>query len=164
MHEPTGPSWLVAIEKSGIAQLMRESLWTYPIVEIVHIVGFVILVGGVSAFDLRLLGLSRSVKVTSFAHHLLPWSVAGLLLIIPAGVLMFSAHATEFAANPTFLTKLTLIGLAGVNAAAFHLGPYRSVGTWDIEVAAPPAAKVSAAASLVLWVAVISCGRLLAYT
>ena len=163
MHEPTGPDWLVAIEKSGIAQLMRESLWMYPIVEIIHIVGFVILVGGVAAFDLRILGLSRGVYVTSFARHLLPWSVAGLLLIVPAGLLMFSAHATEFAQNPAFLLKLSLIALAGVNAGAFHFGPYRSVDRWSVNAPAPPSAKFSAAVSLIIWIAVISCGRLLAY-
>jgi hypothetical protein len=163
MHEPVGPAWLVAIEKSGLARVMRESLWTYPIVEIVHIVGFVILVGTVISFDLRLLGLSRNVEVKSLARHLLPWSVASILLVVPAGLLMFSAHATEFARNPAFLLKLTLIALAAANAAAFHFGPYRTVATWNHGSAAPLTAKLSAIASLCVWLSVISCGRLLAY-
>lgn len=162
MHEPTGPEWLVAIEKSGIAQLMRESLWMYPIVEIVHIIGFVILVGGVAAFDLRLLGFSRGIEIPALARHLLPWSVASLLLVVPAGLLMFSAHATEFVRNPVFLFKLSLIVLAGLNAAAFHLGPYRKAWSWHSD--SPGKAKVFAATSIAMWLAVIACGRLLAYT
>jgi hypothetical protein len=163
MHEPVGPAWLVAIERSGLARVMRESLWTYPIVEIVHIVGFVILVGSVISFDLRLLGLSRNVEVKSLARHLLPWSVASILLVVPAGLLMFSAHATEFARNPAFLLKLSLIALAAMNAAAFHLGPYRSVAFWNRNIATPVQAKAFAIASLALWLAIITCGRLLAY-
>ena len=42
---------------------MREWLWLYPSVEIVHIVGFVILVGSVAMFDLRVLGLSKQISV-----------------------------------------------------------------------------------------------------
>lgn len=163
MHEPVGPAWLVTIEKSGLARVMRESLWTYPIVEIVHIVGFVILVGTVISFDLRLLGLSRKMEIKSLARHLLPWSVGSIALVVPAGLFMFSAHATEFAKNPAFLLKLTLIALAAINAAAFHLGPYRSVAFWNRNIATPIQAKAFASISLALWLAIIVCGRLLAY-
>jgi hypothetical protein len=45
----------------------------------------------------------------------------------------------------------------------FHLGPFRTVGHWDRGVSPPPAAKLHAAVSLLIWVGVISCGRLLAY-
>lgn len=163
MHEPVGPDWLVAIEKSELALTMRESLWMYPIVEIVHIVGFVILVGTVLSFDVRLLGLSRKIEIKTLARHLLPWSVGSIGLVVPAGLLMFSAHATEFARNPAFLLKLTLIALAAINAAAFHFGPYRSVEFWNRNIATPIQAKVFASVSLALWLAIIVCGRLLAY-
>jgi hypothetical protein len=59
VHPPSGPAWLVWLEVSGLGQMMRRSAWLYPIVEIVHIVGFVILVGAVVMFDLRVLGLGR---------------------------------------------------------------------------------------------------------
>ncbi|MND05725.1 hypothetical protein D3C83_266920 [compost metagenome] len=52
---------------------------------------------------------------------------------------------------------------AGVNATLFHLGPFRAVERWDRGSTAPAAAKAHAAASLALWLGVISCGRLLAY-
>ena len=58
MHQPVGPAFLVYLETSGLATLMRQSQWLYPIVEIAHILGFVTLVGSVAMFDLRLLGLS----------------------------------------------------------------------------------------------------------
>jgi hypothetical protein len=76
---------------------------------------------------------------------------------------MFSAHATEWAANPAFRLKLLLIIAAGLNAWAFHRWPFRSVAHWDREVPAPPHARFAAVVSVALWLSVIACGRLLAY-
>lgn len=155
--------WLSALEHSPLAELMRHSLWTYPIVEVVHIVGFAILVGAVALFDLRLLGFSRTVSIRALERHLLPWAWVAFLLIVPSGVAMLSAHATDFIANPAFRVKLVLIACAGVNALVFHGGVYRSVSSWDQHLPTPGAAKASAAFSLALWLGVITCGRLIAY-
>ena len=155
---PAGP-----IEALAIAKAMRENLWLYPSVEIVHIVGFVMLVGSVVMFDLRVLGLSRQVPVRALARHLLPWSLAALVLIVPSGLLMFAAHANDFISNRAFQVKMGLLLAAGLNAAIFHTGPYRSVAQWDTAVAAPGWARVSVALSIAIWLSIIACGRLLAY-
>ena len=154
---------LAAIERSALATAMRQELWLYPSVEIVHILGFVTLVGSIAVLDLRLLGISRELPVRDLARHVLPCTLGALLFIVPTGLLMFMAHASDFIGNRAFILKLMLIFGAGCNAAAFHLGPYRSVAQWDRGVATPPAARLHAAASLVIWIGVISCGRLLAY-
>ena len=163
MHEPVGPAWLVWIELSGLGQAMRTSMWLYPIVEIFHIVGFVCLVGAAVMFDLRVLGLGSSLPVTALGRHLLRWSWAGLALVLPAGLMMLTAHATEFANNPAFQLKLALIALAGANVAFFHLGPYRLVGAWDLTGPAPASARAAALLSIGVWIGVIACGRLIAY-
>jgi hypothetical protein len=163
MHPPAGPAWLVWLELTGLAEAMRRSMWLYPIVEIVHIVGFVTLVGAAIMFDLRVLGLGRGLAVTALARHLLRWSWAGLALVLPAGLMMFSAHATEFATNPAFQLKLGLLALAAANVAFFHLAPYRTVHAWDGSAGAPVAARAAAALSIAVWLAVITCGRLIAY-
>lgn len=163
MHPPVGPAWLVWLETTSLAVAMRQWLWLYPIVEIVHIVGFVVLVGAAIMFDLRLLGLSRQVPVSRMERHLLSWARGSLVLVVPSGILMFIAHATEMAENPAFRLKLILLALAGLNATLFHKGPFRSVSTWDQEATAPIAARVNAVLSMICWVAILSCGRLLAY-
>lgn len=152
------------LDASALAQAMRGWLWLYPIIEILHIFGFAILVGAVVMFDLRVLGLSKHVAIKALGDHLLRWSVAALLLVVPAGIMMFSAHPQEFADSGVFRLKLLLICTAGLNALLFHAGVYRSVSAWNTEVAAPLTAKTHAVLSLMLWIAVISCGRLLAYT
>lgn len=155
--------WLAWLEATGLGRAMRQWLWLYPIVEIVHIAGIVALVGAAAMFDLRLLGFSRRLPVSSMAAHLLPWARVGLAIVVPTGVMMFVAHATEMAENPAFRLKLLFIAAALANAAAFHRWPFRSVSHWDVETPPPPAARFAAAASLTLWSGAIACGRLLAY-
>ncbi|WLH10446.1 hypothetical protein PSH58_16220 [Pseudomonas hefeiensis] len=160
--DPQG--WLDQLEGSSLAVAMRGELWLYPLVEVVHIIGFSLLVGAVVMFDLRVLGVSKDIAVTALARHLLPWALAALLLIVPAGLMMFSAHPHDFAGNGVFILKLCLIATAGLNALVFHLGIYRTVSQWNTASAAPGLAKAQAVLSVAVWFAVVLCGRLLAYT
>lgn len=153
--------WLHA---TALSNAMRTGLWNYPAVEIVHIFGFAILVGAVALFDLRVLGVSKNLPVQALARHLLPWAVGALVLIVPAGLLMFIAHPHDFVASNVFRLKLALIAAAGINAAVFHATAYRQAALWDTGAVAPGAAKFQAVLSIAIWLGVISCGRLLAYT
>jgi hypothetical protein len=163
MHPISGPVWLVWLESSQFAAAMRQWLWLYPIVEIIHIFGIALLVGSIAMFDLRVLGFGRAVPVRRLAGHLLPWSLTGFVIMLITGSMMFTAHATEFWTNPAFAVKMALICFAGLNALWFHLGPYRDAGGWDGYGRVPRSAKVATGLSLLLWIGVISCGRLLAY-
>lgn len=161
MEHAAGP--LAALESTPIAVAMRQELWLYPIVEITHIVGFVVLVGSIVVLDLRLLGLSRSLPARELAHHIIPWSLGALVLIVPTGLLMFMAHASDLLTNRAFQLKLGLILLAAINAGLFHTGAFRRFVQWDRDAIPPAAVKAHAAASLAIWLGVIACGRLLAY-
>ncbi len=160
---PSVEGWLTVIEESGLAAAVREGTWTYPIVEIVHVLGMVVLVGCAFTFDLRLLGLARSLPVTKLAGFVLPWARASMLVAVPTGLLLFAAEATALAGNTAFRLKLILILAAGVNAAVFHRYTLPSVPDWDREVGTPGAARLAGAASLLLWTGVITCGQLIAY-
>lgn len=161
---PTNQGWMDWLNDSLLGEAMRGDLWLYPLVEVMHILGFAVLVGSVVMFDLRVLGVSRNIQVTALARHLLPWSMAALLLIVPAGLMMFTAHPHDFASNDIFILKLCLIATAGLNAMLFHVGVYRSVLAWNTDAPAPGVARLQALFSIALWVSVILCGRLLAYT
>jgi hypothetical protein len=158
-----GGQLLQALEHGGVGEAMRNSIWLYPAVETLHIVGFILLVGAVLMFDLRVLGVSRRVSVRMLASHLLPWGTAALVLIVPAGLLMFASDAAAMVGNRAFVLKMVLLMVAGINAAAFHLGPFRSVEAWDQGVATPLPARLHAAASVLLWLGIVACGRMIAY-
>ncbi len=156
-----------ALEASGLGQAMRQWLWLYPAVEIVHIVGIGLLFGSIVVFDLRLLGFSRNIPVKRLASHVLPWSAGSFLLIVPSGLLMFTAHASEFIESEVFVIKMLLILAAGVNAGLFHTITFRTADVWDSDemrkLPPPPSARLAGALSLLIWISVIACGRLLAY-
>lgn len=158
-----GAALLSALQEGSFASAMRDSIWLYPLIETIHIFGFAILVGAVVMFDLRVLGISKRISVRLMARHLLPWSLAALLLIVPTGTLMFASDAVELVGNRAFVIKMLLLMLALTNAAAFHLGSFRNAEQWDQDTTAPPGARLHAVASILIWAGVITCGRMIAY-
>lgn len=155
---------LHAVESTGVGRYLRESMWAFPIVETIHICAFAIVVGSIVVLDLRLVGLSRRIPVSRLAAHILPWTLAAFLIAAASGLTMFTAHASDYLGNRVFMLKMGLILAAGINAGLLHAGAMRASGDWDVESRVPGRVRVAAALSIVLWFAVIACGRFLAYT
>jgi hypothetical protein len=152
------------LEATSLAVLIRRSAWFYPVLEIIHITGIVLLVGAAIMFDLRLLGFSRSISVSLLSRHVLPWSRKGLFyLVIPSGLLLFISNASTTGINPLFWLKMLLLLLALLNAIIFHKITFRTVKEWESGTVSDARAKAAAVFSITLWLSVIACGRLLAY-
>ena len=154
--------WL-ALEHSGPATSIRQALWIYPALETIHILGVATLFGSIALLDLRLLGLSRPLPIGALARHALPAAYGGFAALVLTGPFLFISDAEALAGNRAFQMKLLLIALAGLNALAFNFGPLRRLRAEPGPVRPSFAVRTSAAASLVLWTAVIVCGRLIAY-
>ena len=153
-----------AVEATGLGRVMRESMWGFPIVETIHICAFAIVVGSIVVLDLRLVGLSRRVPLGRLAAHILPWTLGAFAVAMLSGLTMFTAHAADYLTNGVFMLKMGLILAAGVNAAVLHMGAMQRSGAWDADAGPPARVRVAAAASILMWIGVIACGRLLAYT
>lgn len=129
--------------------------WLYPALEIAHIAGIALLFGGLVVFELRALGLARALDAPALARFVLPLALLGFMLCAATGLAMFATQPQELLANRAFKTKLALIALAGANAAWFHArggsGRLDGVG------------RLLGLLSLGLWLAVIICGRSIAY-
>ena len=156
-------AWLQWVEQSSVAAAVRDSVWLYPSIEILHITGFVALVGAAAMFDLRLLGVSRQLPVDQVSRLLLPVSRLSVFVVVPSGLALFISDATAMSANPAFRLKLLLLLCAALNAYAFHRWCFPGVMAWRVDRPAPLGARVAASISLLLWTAAISCGRLIAY-
>jgi hypothetical protein len=150
------------LEYTGLAVSIRRSPWLFPAIEIVHIIGFIFLVGSAFLFDLRLLGVAHTLSIKEVANYVLPWARRSLLLVVPSGLLLFISQAKALSTNGVFGLKLILILIALTNAGIFHRFTFRSVSHWPAS-GTPASAKAAALISLVIWTAVISCGRLIAY-
>lgn len=155
--------WLLWLEQSPWAVTIRKSLWWYPGLEIVHLTGIALVVGAAVMFDLRLLGFSRHLPLEGLARHLLSWSKRGLLLVIPSGLLLFSTNATSLGYDPVFWLKMGLLLAAGGNALVFHFFTWKPAGPQQEAEGFSWKAKAAALFSILVWIAIIACGRLLAY-
>lgn len=151
-----------ALEASGLGVWARNSHVGYPLANVLHLLGLVMLVGGIGVLDLRLAGLFRRLPPATLARALIPLAAIGLLILAPSGFVMFSADAKSLIHSQAFQAKLVLIGLALLNVAGFHLLWRRTIGTWAEVVPAP--ARAMAIASLGLWLGAATLGRLIAYS
>lgn len=143
---------------------IRESIWTYPIVEASHVLSLCLFVGMTTMWDLRLLGFTlRRVPVTETAARLLPWVFVGFTLMVITGLLLFWSDPVRFYGNTFFQVKVMMLGIAGVNAGLFHLTTYRGVAVWDNAARPPIRARAAAVVSLSLWSLIVVSGRMIAY-
>ena len=139
----------------GLLEQVSGHPWLYPSLEIAHIVGIALMLGNLVLVELRVWGFGAALPVQPLAKLALTVSLAGFGLAATSGLAMFSTQPAELLANRAFVLKMTILMLAGLNAAAFHSrgGLEKSDRT----------ARVQTALSLGLWLGVIICGRWIAY-
>lgn len=129
--------------------------WLYPLLESLHVIGIAMLFGGLVVFELRVWGLGAAIEPQALARLALPVSLAGFCLAAATGLTMFISQPAELLANRVFVVKMGLLMLAGLNAASFHArGGVTALDGF---------ARTQTLISLGLWVAVIICGRWIAY-
>ena len=152
------------LEQTSIGTSIRESLWLFPVIETVHIFGIILLVGGTSILDLRLMGLTfRDEPVTKLARRFLPWAWSGFIIQVTTGLLMFASEATKMYINTAFQIKMLMILAAGLNAFIFHSLAYQSVGKWEKDPVAPVSARIAGLVSILFWFGIVAAGRWIAY-
>lgn len=143
---------------------IRESVYVFPILEGLHLIGLAFSVGLIFFTDLRLAGLFLpKVPVADILQQLRPWLLVGFALTIITGVLLFIAEAAKIISIPVFPIKILFILLAGINALWFELKWGRRVHEWGTQNSLPKAFKLAGWTSLVFWSVVVITGRLIPY-
>lgn len=151
-----------AVQSTPFGLWAARSQLAYPVANLVHLLGLVMLVGGIGIVDLRLAGAFRSLPPADLSRLLTPIAIAGLVLMIASGVTMFAADAEAMARSVTFQRKLIMIGFALANAVAFRWLWGKRIADWD---ASPPlAGRLMAILSLLLWLVIGFHGRMIAYS
>lgn len=151
---------LESLSGTWIGTTVKTSVWIFPVLETLHFIGLAVLIGGIAALDLRVLGVGKGLPVAPL-HKLLPLVFAGFGLNLVTGVLFFLSDPVGYGVNPSFQAKMVFILLAGLNALWFELKLARFVPEWGPGVDAPTHAKVVCGLSLFLWAGIITAGRLL---
>lgn len=156
-------SWLAALEATGFAQALRNSVWSYPLVNAGHVLGVALLVGAIVPLDLRLLGAWRTLPLVPLWTVLTRTAAVGLALAVGCGGLLFATDATDYAASGLFRAKMTLVLLATLNALALRRTGFDPAGVHGAADQVPPRIRLAAAFSLAAWPTVLGLGRLVGY-
>ena len=139
---------------------MMETAWGWPIAESIHFIGLTLLFGSIAAWDLRLLGVAKAIPVAAF-HRLVPYAIAGFVINAASGSLFLMTAPNQYIYNPAFHLKMLCVFLAGVNVLVFYLVIFR--GLLAGRTLSRLAGSVSGALSIVLWIVVIVCGRMITF-
>lgn len=154
------------LESSALAEFLRGlGIWTYGLLNLGHILGISTLFGSVLFLDLKLMGLWRSIPVSSLIRATVPLAIIGFVLAATSGIMMFSFNTTEYHGNPFIYAKFPIIVAGLVNVAIIQ-----RVGAWQRAAAGAMQApgdqatlRIFGALSLLIWTSVLACGRLIGY-
>ena len=149
-----------AIQRLSIFTAVRESRFVYPILLSTHLACIATFGGLILATNLRLLGwILPDVPAGALIRALRPWKRLGFVAMIGAGLMLGGSKAAEYLANPFFLVKMLLLGSVVIHGWLFRRSVYRASGA----TMSVTAARTAGALSIVLWLAVLSMGRWIAY-
>jgi len=152
-----------ALYASAISTGIRETTGVIPVTQSLHIVAISVVVGSALVTDLRLAGvLATDETPQTVVRRYLPWMWAALLALLATGAILTVAEPNRVLANPLFWTKMALVVLAFILTLLFrypilHQQVPLEHARWAT------VAKPMAWASLLIWIAVIFCGRWIAY-
>ena len=143
---------------------LHESRWAYSIVESVHVLTLCLFLGMAVMLDLRLLGLTmRRAAVSEVVKQLLPCTLAGFVLMVISGSLLFYAIPVRTYQSIFFRAKVLMLISAGLNVWVFHSTTYSKVSEWERDPVPPKRARMAAGLSLALWAGIVIAGRMIAY-
>jgi hypothetical protein len=156
--------WEVFVRATALHAFVRDhefSIW--PLMQSLHYVGASLLIGTVGLFDLRALGVARSISLSAF-HRLIPFGVAGFALNFSLGVVFFFGHPDQYFYNNAFRLKMSLVAIAGINMLLFYAtGAFAEAKEVAAGADAPRRVKIIAGVSLAIWMTVLICGRLITF-
>jgi len=143
----------------GFTNLMVASNWWWAAMMVMHFVGLSLIIGVIGLLNLRIMGFAKELAFAP-VHRLLPLAMIGLAINITTGMLAFIGMPTYYTADLAFWVKIGALMLLGLNTAVFYLtGVFNRMEKLKPGEDADIPAKLVAATSLVLWFAVIVCGR-----
>jgi hypothetical protein len=155
---------LLALAASGPATWINTTRGAFAVIEAVHVIAIVTVFGTIFIVDLRLLGWPATTRrFTEVAGETLRWTWAAFGLAAMTGGLLFISNPVFYFGNFEFRTKMLLMLLAGINMAVFEFHTVKSVARWDLDKSPPAAARVAGMLSLVLWLSVMTFGRLIGF-
>lgn len=150
------------LENTSVAIWVGESLWGYPLLLSLHVVGLAVVVGIFSVRDMRLLGLFSGIQPAAFLPlSKLAW--IGFIINAISGILLFTSQAATFVNNVPFRLKISCIAAGMVLAGVIQSRLRGELALGSEDTAISGSTKLMALVSLSFWLAALISGRLVAY-
>ncbi|HTT25234.1 MAG TPA: DUF6644 family protein [Candidatus Sulfotelmatobacter sp.] len=152
------------LDQTSVGTTIRQSLWLFPAIETIHLLGMAGLVASITVLDLRLLGWAgRQQRVSQVAARMIRFAWTGFALQVITGLLLFSSEAVKIYGNPAFRLKMLLLLLAGLQALVFQTVVSGKLAEWEERPSMPVAAKLMGLVSILLWLGVMTAGRFIGF-
>jgi len=151
-------TWL---EGSALSIWVREAptIWAFATIITLHTFGMGVLVGASTVLDLRLLGIGRTIPLAPL-RTLFPVMWAGFWLNLVTGSVLFAADASSRGTQWLFFVKLLFVATGVATMILIKRHVYDANAD---PVVVSGTTRGLAALSLLVWVAAVTTGRLLAY-
>ena len=147
-------------ESTLVGETVRTSVWLFPVIEAIHLLGLSLLGGAVLVLDLRLLGVMLgSEPIADLARSTRRWTVAGIGAMVATGVPLFLSEAVKCYYNPSFWVKISTLPVA----VAFSIAVRYWIGTKP-PTATSPLTRLAGAVSIGLWFTVAAAGRWIGFS
>ncbi len=147
-------------EATGLGQTVRTSVWLFPILEAVHLLGLCLLGGTILILDLRMLGLGLTrQRIGDVARDVRPWLLVAIAVMVVTGTPMFLSEALKCYYNTAFWVKITTLPVALLFTFTVRAKVARTAG-----LAATVPTRVVAVMSLGLWLTVAAGGRWIGFS
>jgi hypothetical protein len=136
---------------------LNNNEWSFPLLEIIHIVGFALAMGTIFMVDLRLIGIGMRRRLASqLSRDLAPWTLGGLAAVLMSGPLIFSSDPNMYLNNKSFQFKMVALLIA----ILFQYTIHRKVAFSD---PSPVVGALTGIVSVALWVSVVAGGLFIAF-
>jgi hypothetical protein len=136
------------LQQNSFVMAMGQSISLAVVCEVLHYFTLFVLVGGAAIIDLRLLNLGfRSQSLTKLGLRAFPWIWLAFLLNFVTGFGLLMSEAVEYYYNVPFRVTMLVVLLAVIVTLIIQ----SSIAKWD-QANIPFLAKVTAVASILLWV------------
>jgi hypothetical protein len=146
-------------EASAIGNAIRQSLWLFPVIEAVHLLGLCLLGGAVLVVDLRMLGVGLRQPIPEIARDARPWLIAAIVVMLATGTALFLSEAIKCYYNTSFWVKITTLPFAILITLMVRDRIARKAGTTTNTTT-----RVVGFTSIVLWVVVAAAGRWIGFS
>ena len=137
---------------------LNSAEWIFPTLEVIHISCFAISIGFISVVNLRLAGtIFEDTPANDLNRKLFLWTLAGLTIVLLAGMMIFTTDPYRYYYNSGFRFKMGAL----LVAMLYHYTLHSRIIASNKE--GSPIAIVSALISTALWVAVAFGGIFFAF-